>query len=134
MVCYLSVDIIIPRIAWYVNRFFKLNSNITNARITKNVNPSIYTIFYDSGPLPDGLYLICAHAASEISIDNTYVLDVMYGGFSKQAVRGNMLNGGGICNTAIIQCSSGQSIGARIYQMHTSQVEITANISVVRLH
>lgn len=28
MVCYLSVDIIIPRIAWYVNRFFKLNSKL----------------------------------------------------------------------------------------------------------
>lgn len=114
--------------------FLALNDNIINAKTTKAVPSKTYTMFYDSGNLTDGLYLVCAHAASETSIDDTYVLDVMYGGFSKQTVRGNMLNGGGVCNTAIIQCSSGRSIGARIYQAHTSQVEITANISVVRLH
>ena len=91
-------------------------------------------MFYDSGNLPDGLYLVCAQAASGISIDDTYVLDVMYGGFSKQTVRGNMLNGGGVCNTAMIQCVNGSAIGVRIYQGHTSSVDITANISVIRLH
>ena len=91
-------------------------------------------MFYDSGNLTDGLYLVCAHAASESSIDNIYVLDVMYDGGSKQVVRGNMLNGGGMCNTAMIQCVGGNTIGVRIYQGHTSSVDITANISVIRLH
>lgn len=91
-------------------------------------------MFYDSGNLTDGLYLVCAHAASESSIDNVYVLDVMYGGSSKQSVRGNMLNGGGVCNTAMIQVVSGNPIGVRVYQGHTSVVDITANISITRLH
>lgn len=68
------------------------------------------------------------------SIDNIYSVDVRYGGTSKQVVRGSMLNGGGVCNTAMIQCVNGNAIKVNIYQSHTSSVDITTNISVTRLH
>lgn len=111
----------------------KLNSNY----ISKNWNASVpageSTSVYESQQLTAGTYLFAASVAFLTSSNGLAVSNMRHNNVELQVARGSMVSGGGISNTAIVDCAHGDTLGLQVYQNHTATITAKLRIGIIKL-
>ena len=115
----------------------ELNGNINvdyvNEYKTQSYQPSQFVPFY-SETLTGGLFLCVAWAEATASIDASMTLSIQGAIERAIAVRGSMLNGGGMIVTTFVDARSvPRQINFQIYNGHTTAVEIMTRANIIKL-